>query len=430
MALGGGSFVTQNKVLPGSYINIVSAAKTNIMLGERGYAALALPLTWGRDEEIFTVTAEEFRRNSLKIFGFAYHAKEAGGLRDLFKNARTLYCYKLMNGGAKAANAMAVAKYKGSVGARISTEILQEAEADAYVARVYLGTRLVYETTVSGIEELKAQENDWVDWTLDSLAVCERTSLAGENLDGAEITAKQHKSFLNEAQSYSFNAVGCLSDEEAIKELYIQEVKDMRDNVGVKYQAVVCNAGNPDYEGVVNVANCLEAVYWTLGAIAGCEVNKSNTNKKYDGEAVIPVKYTQLELETALKSGKFIFHKAGDEIRVLEDINSLITVTEEKGGEFKSNQTVRVADQIASDTAFLFHNKYAGKIPNDASGRISLWNDLVKIHQKLQEIHAIENFRPEDITVNQGETKKAVVVSDIVTVVNAMSQLYMTIMVS
>ena len=30
MALGGGNFVKQNKVLPGSYINFVSAAQANI----------------------------------------------------------------------------------------------------------------------------------------------------------------------------------------------------------------------------------------------------------------------------------------------------------------------------------------------------------------------------------------------------------------
>lgn len=430
MALGGGNFVTQNKVLPGTYINIVSATKTNVRLGERGYAALALPLTWGRDEEVFTVTAEEFRRNCLILFGFSYNSEEAKGLRDLFKNARTLYCYKLMNGGAKASNNMATAKYKGSTGAKLSTEILQGTAAGTYDINVYLGTSVAYETTVSSLEELKMQVNEWVDWKMDSLSVYERTDLTGQNLDGTAITAEQHSKFLNAVQSYAFNAVGCLSEEKAIKELYIQEVKDMRDNVGAKYQTVVYRADNPDYEGVVNVENCKEAVFWTLGAIAGCEVNKSNTNKKYNGETEIPARYTQLELEVALKTGKFIFHKVGDEIRVLEDINSLVSVTDEKGEEFKANQTVRVADQIASDTASLFNTKYAGKIPNDASGRISLWNDLVKIHQQLQEIHAIENFHPEDITVSPGETKKSVVVSDAVTIVNAMSQLYMTIMVS
>ena len=35
MALGGGTWVTQNKVMPGSYINIVSADKHSGTIGER-----------------------------------------------------------------------------------------------------------------------------------------------------------------------------------------------------------------------------------------------------------------------------------------------------------------------------------------------------------------------------------------------------------
>ena len=60
------------------------------------------------------------------------------------------------------------------------------------------------------------------------------------------------------------------------------------------------------------------------------------------------------------------------------------------------------------------------------SGRLSLQNDIVKHHQQLQTIRAIENFEPDDVTVAKGDTKKAVVVESAVTVVNAMSQLYIT----
>ena len=86
-------------------------------------------------------------------------------------------------------------------------------------------------------------------------------------------------------------------------------------------------------------------------------------------------------------------------------------------------------DQIANDIAVLFGTKYIGKVPNDASGRISLWNDIVKHHQELQNIRAIENFNPDNVTVAQGDTKKSVVVTDYVTPVNAMEQLYMTVYV-
>ena len=115
---------------------------------------------------------------------------------------------------------------------------------------------------------------------------------------------------------------------------------------------------------------------------------------------------------------------------MLSDINSMVTTSDTKGDIFKENQTIRVCDQIANDIANIFNTRYLGVVPNDASGRISLWNDIVKHHERLQEIRAIENFSEEDVTVEQGSAKRAVVVYDKVTVVNAMAQLYMTVEIS
>ena len=44
MALGGGTFTAQNKVLPGAYINFVSAASANTNLSDRGVATMPLEL--------------------------------------------------------------------------------------------------------------------------------------------------------------------------------------------------------------------------------------------------------------------------------------------------------------------------------------------------------------------------------------------------
>lgn len=426
--LGGGNFTTQNKVLPGTYINFVSAANAASNLGERGIAAIAIPLSWGVDDAIFTVTAEEFRSYCMKIFGFAYDSEEAKGLRDLFRNIKTLYVYKLMNGGVKASNSIASAKWKGVKGNQISTEILTGTAAGTFDVNVYFGNTLVWANTVKTIAELKAEDNGYVDWNIDSIAATER-EIMSKGSDGEEVGVAEHTAFLDASESYTFNALGCLSSVKSIQDLYIQEVKDMRNGKGIKYQVVVFDNA-ADFEGVVNVKNSLEAVWWTTGVIAGCPVNKSNTNKVYDGEFEIPVPYTQTQLELAIKAGEFVFHKVGTEIRVLTDINSLVTTTEEKGEDFKSNQTIRVLDQIAMDIASIFNTKYIGQIPNDQSGRISLWNDIVNHHQQLEAIGAIENFDSANVVVEQGNDKKSVVVSDNVTVINSMEKLYMTVIVA
>ena len=44
-------------------------------------------------------------------------------------------------------------------------------------------------------------------------------------------------------------------------------------------------------------------------------------------------------------------------------------------------------------------------------------------------LRALENFSSDDVTVELGDTKKAVVITDKITPVSAMSQLYMTVIV-
>lgn len=91
---------------------------------------------------------------------------------------------------------------------------------------------------------------------------------------------------------------------------------------------------------------------------------------------------------------------------------------------------MRVADQIANDTAVIFNTKYLGICPNDKDGRIALWSDIAKHREELQKIRAIQDFSDKDITVEQGDAKNAVVVSEYISVVNAMAKLYMTTRIS
>ena len=171
---------------------------------------------------------------------------------------------------------------------------------------------------------------------------------------------------------------------------------------------------------------------WCTGllVLAGAAVSESLTNAVYDGEYTVVADYSQTQLEQALEAGKFIFHRVGDSIRVLEDINSLTTLGADKSEDFKINQTIRVLDRIATDIATVFNTKYLGRIPNDESGRISLWSDVVNFLTNLREIRAIEAFEEGDVVVSEGQNKKAVVVNLGITPISAMTQLYMTVIVS
>lgn len=53
----------------------------------------------------------------------------------------------------------------------------------------------------------------------------------------------------------------------------------------------------------------------------------------------------------------------------------------------------------------------------------------MKIDQQLSDINAIEDFDPEDITVEQGDTKKSVLINSAITIINTMEKLYMKSMI-
>lgn len=433
MALGGGTFLTQNKVLPGSYINFVSAAKATAALSERGYAAMPLELDWGVEGSVFKVEAADFQKESLKLFGYSYTHEKLKGLRDLFKNIRTGYFYRL-NNGVKAACTYATAKYPGIRGNDIRIVISKNADKESmYDVQTLVETTKVDSQTVSTMTELKS--NDFVDFISEaSISLTSGTKLTG-GTNGDAVTGTEYQAFLDKIEAYSFNTLGCLSTSAEITRLFVEFTKRMRNNVGVKFQTVVYRTA-ADFEGVINLYNDVKAdenpaslVYWVAGVTAGCPVNRSNTNRVYDGEFEVNVDIRQSELEAAINEGKFILHRVGDNIRVLTDINSFTSYTEDRNSDFSRNQTVRVLDQIANDIAVLFNTKYCGNVPNDAAGRISLWNDIVRHHQELAKIRAIESFEPENVVVSPGEDKKAVVIQDVVTVTNAMEQLYMTTIV-
>lgn len=122
MALGGGNWLTQNKVLPGSYINFSSVAKVSAALSDRGYAAEPFVLSWDPEGEVFPVTSGEFQKNSKAIFGYGYDHPKLLALREIFQHATTVYCWRLGN-GEKASCTYADAKYPGVRGNDLSIVI-------------------------------------------------------------------------------------------------------------------------------------------------------------------------------------------------------------------------------------------------------------------------------------------------------------------
>ena len=439
MALGGGTFTVQNKVLPGTYINFVSAANASTTLSDRGVVAMPFVADWGKENEVIEVTSEEFFKNATKLFGYDCTHPQMQMFREIFKNAKKMYGYRLNSGAIKAKNDMAEAVCGGVRGNDITIVVENDVDNEnGFIVKTLLENVEQDRQAVLTAEELK--DNDFVAFKKDvELQATAGMPLTG-GTDGDGRTPQNYQKFLDKIEKYSFHALGCNDEKKEIVNLFIAFTKRMREECGVKFQTVVYRAENADYEGVISLENKLlnvdknvfgefSLVYWLTGAVAGCTVQSSLTNKIFDGEYDVDTDYTQRQLEQAIESGKLIFHKVGDNVCILKDINSLVTLTKEKNQYFQSNQVIRVLDQIGNDIASIFNSKYLGKVQNNYAGRIAFWNDIVDFYQKLQRIEAITDFNAEDIVVEQGESKESVEVTTYVTPVQSMEKLYMTVVV-
>lgn len=430
MALGGGMWTSQNKLLPGAYINVISAKRAEAATSDRGVAATAYEADWGASNEVIEVTSDEFERDALILFGYNYEDDKLKNLRELFKHAKKAYLYRLDKDGVKASNTYATAKYTGTRGNNLTIKISANVDVPSNwdVATFLDGVRIDNQT-VSKASDLKS--NAFVDFKSEATLKAEAGVPLTNGTNGSSITGTEHQAFLKAIEPYYYNSLGCISSDEATKKLYIAFGKRMRDEVGVKFQTVVHNYPSADNEGVISVKNntTAELVYWTNGANAGCKVEGDLTNAEYDGEYEVKTDFTQAELEQALRNGEFVFHRVGQEVHVLEDINTLTTLTDTKDEEFKNNDTIRLVDALAEKTANTFNTKYNGKFPNDPDGRASLWNDHFDSLKAYAKKRVIKTPVAEDVVVAEGNDKKSVYLESAITKIHKMSKLYATIKV-
>lgn len=435
MSLGGGIFESQSHNIPGTWVNFVSTDRAKGDIGIKGTVAVPFEFEWGEQNKVIELSYDDFVRESQKLFGYKYNHEKMLPLRELFRNATKLLVSKI-NGGSVATCDLGKAKYPGTRGNNlkivVQTNVDDVSKKDIYT---YLGLELVHKQTIKDIDEIR--DNDYIVFNKET----ELTPTAGTPLTGGTnevVQGESYSLFLDAVSSYGFNVLCCPAIDKELKSIFIEFTKHMRDSLGVKFQTVGYKMTDADYEGVVSIENDISTngadkhnlVYWTAGALAGCNLNESCANKTYNGEYEINTNYSQIELEEFITMGKFVFHKVGQEYRVLKDINTLVKFTDDKNDEFSSNQSIRILDYIANSIAGIFGSKYSGKRQNTADSRTALWNDIVNLHTGLLDIGAIEDFKPEDITVKKGDSKNTVIVNDAITLVGAMEKMYMNVIVA
>lgn len=455
----GGTWAAQNKILPGVYVNTVSRGAVSQALSDRGIAAFATKMNWGPEHEVFTVTPADFQNKSLEIFGYSATAPEMTGIRDLFKHAQKVYFYRL-NGatGLKAAISykptdgvnvkIADAKYSGTRGNDVSvvSELnINSTEGNAlYDITTYLNGIIVdQQQGVASIEDLK--DNDFLIWE-DSAQIMEFTAV-GTGGTNADATNADLEAALKAFESYQFNifSTDVLLDQ-ASGDFVVSWVRRMRNDVGSKFQAVlyapIDSDFSVDFEGIIAIQNDVivdtgtgltadgfnkaALTFWIAGAEAACPVNRALTATVYDGAFAVDLNYSKTDYESIIRKGRLALFRDGDSVKVLSDINGLVTYAEDKNYKFGKNQVIRVADQFAIEEAILFDTRYMGKVQNNANGRDSYKVGLIGICEAMETLEAIENFTADDVTVIEGNEIDTVVSTVGIHVVNTMEKLYVT----
>ena len=428
----------QNKVIPGAYINFVSVS-AGVTAGSRGIAALPLVLNWGAEGKVISMDSGDFAKNALGVFGYDATAPELLLIREAFKRAKTLLVYRVNGGGVKASGTIGgltvTAKCSGTRGNDIKVAVLANPDGGFDVV-TYLGTQVADSQTVTAAGNLVA--NDLVTFAGASLEAAAATALTGGTngtASGATYTAA-----LTALEVEKFNAIGYPGDDEEVKALFVAFAKRLRDDEGKKIVAVLANEP-ADYEGIISVKNgvvlengteltAAEAVAWVTGASAGAEINESLTNAVYEGAVDVTAKYTKSQYQAALAAGEFIFYGEDGSVRVLDDINTLVTYANGKTADWNSNRLVRVMDGWANDVARIFGASYLGMETNNDTGRQLFKADLVSLAAQYQQIGAISEFDSADIVISQGTGKRDVVADCKLKPNDSMTKLYMSVVVA
>lgn len=218
-------------------------------------------------------------------------------------------------------------------------------------------------------------------------------------------------------------------------------INALRNDEGVKAQAVLANHV-ADNEAIINVPqgvkltdgtelSAAQTTAWVAGVTAGANINQSNTNRKYVGAIDVIPRMTKTEMEAAITAGKFIFKvDSSQNVTAVYDINSLTTITVEKGKQFTKNRVIRILDGINNDIVEIFESNYIGKVNNNDAGRSLLRATLIEYFNELQRLSAIQNFTPEDVVVLPGFDSDAVVIDCYVQPVDSVEKMYITVNLS
>ncbi|WP_413627686.1 phage tail sheath family protein [Fructilactobacillus vespulae] len=452
--MAGGTYNSQNKMLPGAWVNVRTTQDTaSTNTGERGVVFTALTdLGWG-ENGLVNITAGS---DILSKLGVDLDSPKITGLRMVLGNAKKALVFNA-NSGTKATGISdnlpfdISAKYNGKRGNDITVTVSPDSNnATNFTVETLLGTKLVDKQRISKVSDYQA--NSFVEFAIKGSAqsddgvsaLAKLTNPVSVKLSGGDNTKSLSlvEDISNAIETSDFNTIVAAdsADNSPLHAVFVSAAERLRDEQGKKVQAVVPDKANTksDYEGVIVVGNSIvmsngteltqsQSAGFVAGASAAALPNESLTYRQINGAKDVSPRLNDDDSVDAISQGKLIFTASRGTVKVLQDINSLHTFSDGKGHDFAKNRSLRVLDAIANTVRITWEDSFIGKVTNNADGRDLFKSVLVNYLTTLQNMNAIQSFKPDDVVVNATENKDSVSVDVAVTTTDSLEKMYMTI---
>ena len=485
--MAGGTWRIQNKVRPGVYINVKGDGKP-VLTTSLGRLLMFQnkPLGWGKKGIIELTATSDF----IALTGHKNTDEVLAPVHEALKNAETVLLLNDFTGGAKATGTKTGvytvnAKYAGEQGNNISVSFVPSPLADGantqdVTVTTIFGTKQVDQVKITlpkantdaiakaGLtkEEQLEIHNDYVDITFGTNPADVTKELKGNgeyplytaifngltqtaanvSLTGGSNGTNKVVDDMNDYLENEFYAVATTAgwDESSnIHKLLVEEIKLLRENVGIKVRGVVPNATGVvyNYEGVSTVLNGYVLNDGTVitpniatarfaGMSASATPDQALTYTQLDDAAEAKPKLNNDKTIEALNAGQIVFTtRSGERVVIEQDINSLTKFTSIKPKDFSKNRIIRTLDEICTNTTQTFETSFLGKVSNNEAGRNVFKANRIGYLTGLQNQNMIRDFENSDLTLSQGDEKDAVLMELYVTPVDAMEKLYVNLIV-
>ena len=485
--MAGGTWRIQNKVRPGAYINVKGDGKP-VLTTSLGRLLMFQnkPLGWGKKGIIELTATSDFTA----LTGHNNTDEVLAPVHEALKNAETVLLLNDFDGGAKSTSTKAGvytvnAKYEGEQGNNISVSfapspLVGDAKTQDITVTTLFGTKQVDQAKITlplaNKEAITAAEltdekqlevhNDYVDITFGTnpAEVTKELNAKGEyplytaifngltqaaanvSLAGGSNGTNKVVDDMNDYLENEFYAVATTAgwDESSnIHKLLVEEIKLLRENVGIKVRGVVPNSIGVvyNYEGVSTVLNGYVLNDGTVitpniaaarfaGMSASATPDQALTYTQLDDAAEAKPKLNNDKTIEALNAGQIVFTtRSGERVVIEQDINSLTKFTSIKPKDFSKNRIIRTLDEICTNTTQTFETSFLGKVSNNEFGRDLFKANRVSYLSGLESQNMIRDFDPSDLSLAQGDDKDAVLMDLYVTPVDSMEKLYVNLVV-